>query len=83
MADKKSQITYEILENYGELGSNRSGWTRELNLVKWNNNAPKLDLRDWNSDHTRMGKGITLSYEEVAILREVLSDLNLDEIFGE
>lgn len=83
MADRKTQISYEILGNYGELGSNRSGWTRELNLVKWNNNAPKLDLRDWNQDHSRMGKGITLSYEEVAILREVLNDLNLDEIFAE
>ncbi len=83
MAPKKSEIKYEIKQQLGELGSSRAGWTRELNLVSWNDGQPKLDIRDWNEDHSRMSKGITLDYEQTAILRELLNDAELDSIFAE
>ena len=31
---------------------------------------PKYDIRDWSPDGTRMGKGISLSHDELAILNE-------------
>ena len=79
MADFK----YEIIKELVVLSSNpKTGWSRELNFVSWNGNPPKLDIRDWAPDHNKMGKGITLSHEETAILMTILNDLSLDELFG-
>ncbi|HEK9498746.1 TPA: hypothetical protein TVE70_001191, partial [Streptococcus equi subsp. zooepidemicus] len=40
------------------------GWTKELNRVSFNGAEPKWDIRTWSPDHTKMGKGITLTNEE-------------------
>ena len=53
------------------------GWERQLNLISWNDGEPKYDIRDWSPDGTRMGKGISLSGEELAILKGILEDLEL------
>lgn len=64
----------EILETYIEFPENR-GYHLELNLVKWGDNEPKYDLRRWNEDRSRMTKGITLSKEELLILKNELSNI--------
>lgn len=38
--------------------------SKEINLVSWNGHEPKVDIREWNSDHSKMSKGITLTNEE-------------------
>jgi hypothetical protein len=38
--------------------------SKEINLVSWNGRQPKIDIREWNTEHTRMGKGVTLTDEE-------------------
>ncbi len=43
-----AEIKYEIKENIGVLSQSPKGWTKELNLVSWNNKEPKFDLRDWS-----------------------------------
>lgn len=73
-----ADIKYEIKKELGVISENAKGWTKELNLVSWNDAAPKYDIRDWAPDHEKMGKGITLSKEEAVSLYELLSDL-----FGE
>lgn len=78
-----AEIKFEIIKEIAVLSTSKSGWNRELNLVSWNGNKPKLDIRDWAPDHARTGKGITLSREEAAILREVLEDISLDDLMGE
>ncbi len=70
-----SDISYEIVETVGILSENSSGWRKELNKVSWNGRAPKYDLRDWAPDHAKMGKGITMSDDEVAVLKELLNRL--------
>ena len=40
-----AEIKYEITEEIGIL-SERSGWTKELNMVSWNDRDPKFDIRD-------------------------------------
>ena len=60
----KTEITYEIVQQIGILKENKSGWQRELNIVKWNNGKPKLDIRDWGPNHEKVGKGISLDFEE-------------------
>jgi len=59
------------------LSESSKGWTKELNLVSWNDREPKYDLREWAPEHEKMGKGITLTREEAIILRDALIDLKL------
>ena len=72
-----SEIQYEIIQTLGVLSTSAKGWNKELNLISWNDRAPKYDLRDWSADHSKMGKGLTLSKEELLALKEVLSALEL------
>ena len=72
------ELKYEIAEELGVLSENEKGWTKELNLVSWNEREPKYDIRDWNPKHDRMSKGITLTKEEAESLYEILK-----EEFGE
>jgi len=71
------EIKYEIIQNIGVLTTSASGWSKELNFISWNDRDPKYDLRDWSADHTKMGKGVTLSAEELSALRELLNTLEL------
>ncbi len=61
-----SEIKYEITKTIGVLSTSAKGWTKELNLISWNDREPKYDLRDWAPEHEKMGKGITLTVEELA-----------------
>lgn len=72
-----ADFNYEIIEEIGVLSESASGWTKELNLVSWNERPPKFDIRDWSPDHEKMGKGITLSNEDVKSLKELLQDVEL------
>ena len=42
--------------------------------ISWNGAKSKYDIRRWNSDHTKMGKGITLTKAEAANLFLALQD---------
>ena len=69
------EIKYEIIQSIACLSEEKNGWTKELNLVSWNGNAPKYDIRSWSADHSKMGKGITLTKEELVQLASVLREL--------
>jgi len=71
-----ADIKFEIKEELGVLSESAKGWTKELNLVSWNGAAPKYDLRDWAPDHEKMGKGITLSLDEIQSLSKVLTKIS-------
>lgn len=58
------EISYEIVEEIGVL-SHTGSWSLELNRIAWNGGAPKYDIRKWNADHSRMGKGVTLTDTEM------------------
>lgn len=72
-----SDIKYEIIQNVGTLSTSASGWAKELNLISWNDREPKYDLRDWSSDKSKMGKGVTLTKDELLALRELLNKIEL------
>ena len=67
-----AEIKYEVVQRIAVLSQRPRGWERQLNLISW-----KYELRDWSPDGTRMGKGISLSGEELAILKGILEDLEL------
>ena len=70
-----ADIKYEITQKIAVLSESGKGWKRELNLISWNGREPKYDIRDWSENHEKMGKGITLSKEELDKLKEVLNSL--------
>ncbi len=70
-----TEFRYEITQELGILSESKGGWTRELNMVSWNGATPKYDIRDWSPDHEKMGKGISLSEEEVKALLELLENM--------
>jgi len=72
-----AEIKYEITEELAVLSESARGWTKEVNLVSWNDREPKLDIREWSPEHERMGKGVTISKEEAKLLRDVLNKLDL------
>ncbi|MCI9364170.1 MAG: hypothetical protein HFG17_07940 [Oscillospiraceae bacterium] len=63
-----AELKYEITQEIAVLSENAKGWTKELNMVSWNDREPKFDIREWAPDHARMGKGITLTPEEMEVL---------------
>ena len=78
-----AELKYEIKENIGVLSENAKGWTKELNLISWNDREPRYDIREWNPDHTRMGKGVTLSAEEYENLRKLINGEEIDDDIDE
>ena len=67
------EITYKITEEVGVISENSRGWTKELNLVSWNDREPKYDIREWSPEHDKMGKGVTLSKEEFDELIKIIN----------
>ncbi len=72
-----SDIKFEIIKKIGVLSKSASGWEKQLNLMSWNDREPKYDIREWSPDGEKMGKGVTLSKEELLALRELLNTIDL------
>ena len=62
---------YKIVDEIGVISESGSGWKKEVNLISWNGREPKYDIRDWSPEHEKMGKGVTLSKDELEALREL------------
>ena len=72
MKGANMDITYEIIKWLGNISRRRDTkgevWTKEVNIVSWNHRPPKVDIREWSEDHSRMSKGITLTEDEAEAL---------------
>lgn len=69
-----NEIKYEITRRIAVIKEESGGWATELNEVSWNGAEPKYDIRRWNADHTKMGKGITLTKAEATSLMQALKE---------
>ena len=69
------EFKYDLVKHLGVISTNSKGWTKELNLISWNERAAKYDIRDWAPEREKMGKGITLSEGEIKSLIEVLKNI--------
>lgn len=80
MPDK---VTFEIKAQLGVLTEYPTGWKKEMNMVSWNGNTAKIDIRDWDPEHEKMSRGITLNEKEVANLLDIVTDkaLEIKEVF--
>ena len=72
-----ADIKFEIIKKIGVLSKTEKGWAKELNLISWNEREPKYDIREWSPDGKTMGKGVTLTKEELAVLRALLGKMEL------
>ena len=76
---KKEDIKYEMIEFLGSIKENsNSDWSKSVAKIAWNNNPSTIDIRNMNLPQDIMGKGISLTDEEV----DNLVDLLLSEDYG-
>lgn len=71
---KRDKITFEILKHLGVLRTNPRGWSKEVNVVAWNQRPARVDIREWNSNHMKMSRGVGLDAEELERLKEILAE---------
>ena len=76
MADFK----FDIIKNLGNISESAKGWKREINVMIWNKKKPKVDIREWDENHEQMGKGITLNKAELKQLKDILNQIDIDEL---
>lgn len=74
MTNTRNEVRFEITEQIAVLAEYPTGWRKELNMVAWNDNPPKYDIRDWSPEHEFMSKGITLKPEEMKNIVEAVKD---------
>jgi hypothetical protein len=72
-----AELKFEVTERFGVLSESAKGWSKEINLVSWNDREPKYDIREWDPEHEKMSKGITLNKDEVIKLRDCLNEMDL------
>lgn len=72
-----AEIKFEVKQQIGILSESSKAWKKELNLVSWNGREPKYDLREWDPNHEKVGKGVTLSVAELKKLRDLLNELEM------
>jgi len=77
MEEIMADIRYEIKEKVGIIAESAKGWKKELNLITWNGNEAKYYLREWSPGHEKMGKGITLTIDELKRLRKLLNEMEV------
>ena len=78
--NQNREIEFKLVEKLGVLDTHKSGWAREVNIVAWNGKPPKFDIRDWDPEHERMSRGITLHEREAVKLAKILVQrLQMDE----
>lgn len=71
-----AEFKFEVVKTIGVLSVGAKGWRKELNMVSWNDKPAKLDIREWSPDREKMGKGVTLSDEEVKELKRLLDEID-------
>jgi len=45
VGNKMAEIKYEIVKELAVLSEGSKGWSKELNLIIWNDREPKYDIR--------------------------------------
>ena len=72
-----ADIKFVIKETVGVIAESAKGWKKELNLISWNGKEAKYDLREWAPKHEKMGKGVTLTRDELKSLKELLNSMEI------
>lgn len=68
-------FSFSIEKQIGVISHGKGGWQVELNLVSWSGREAKYDIRSWSPDHQKMGKGITMTQEELKTLAQIINSM--------
>ena len=68
-------FSFSIEKQIGVISHGQGGWQVELNLVSWSGREAKYDIRSWSPDHQKMGKGITMTQEELKTLAQIINSM--------
>ena len=74
MAGFKKEFEFKIIERISTISSKNDSWPLELNLVSFNGEQPKYNIRRWDKSHTRMGRGASLTLDELRKLSMAIED---------
>lgn len=66
------ELKWKVIRKLGVLLEKDNGYTKEVNVMSWNDADPKLDIREWTPDHKPL-RGVTLTENETIILRDMLT----------
>ena len=75
-----AELTFEIVDHLLVLSESPKGWAKEINIVRWNSRQPKVDIREWDEFHEKMGKGVTLNKEELKKIKDLLAGMDLETL---
>ena len=81
MASNNEQISFNVTKSIWRLNRSTNGWQKEVNLVAWNGKKPKLDVREWNTDKTKMRRGVTFNKDEVIELKRCLNSIDIEWLY--
>ena len=45
---QNDRVRFDLMERIGVLSRKDNGWTREVNIVAWNDGPGKVDIREWD-----------------------------------
>lgn len=76
----KKEVTFEIIKNLILLEEYKNGWTKEINLVSWNDKDPVIDIRTWGKNKEVIGKGISINDKEFKDIVKYISENNIQNI---
>lgn len=63
-------IKFEVLKDFGAFGD--GNWQKHVTLTSWGDRQPVLDIRPWDDNMERMGKGVTIPVEDAWDFKDVL-----------
>lgn len=67
-------LKFEIINELGVISTGSKGWKKAVTRVSWNGAEPKYDIRPWDANYEKMGKGITLDESELRALKKIIDE---------
>lgn len=77
-----TNVKYEVIRHIGTI-SEKNSYTKEVNIISWGGRAPVCDIRSFrvgNDSNKYPLKGISMSREDLVALKELLSQIDLEEV---
>lgn len=68
-------FSFNVVKDFGVIGDTGGKWQTHLALVSFNDKEPKYDIRQWNEDMSRMGKGVQLNDGQLYDLMCMIEDV--------
>ena len=72
LSSTKKEIKCEVIELYGNIRGPEDNWGITVSKIRWNEDAPTVNIRNTNLMKGIIGKGVALSDEETDTLVDVL-----------